>query len=394
MPARSAALRTERPRRIAIVHSFYSQRTPSGENVVVHSHADALREAGHTVTVVAQHAEDREARRAYPVEAAVSAAFGFGPSPLRALQEFAPDVVHVHNLFPNFGTRWLRHWDGPLVATIHNFRPVCSNGYLFRDGHVCTLCLDRSSWQAVKHRCFHDSPVATAPVAWRTRRGVPGDAVMSRADATIVLSERARALYRDTGYPDARMHLLPNFADDPYGELPAGQPAGWLYAGRISAEKGIVELATCWPADEQLDVAGYGPQEDSLRELGAEGVKVLGKLEPAELGRVRPGYEALVIPSLWFEGAPMVLVEALATGLPVVALDGSGAADTVRAYGVGAVVPRPLTTDGLRAAFAQIRAGGAQLRRHCRDVFEANFTKQVWLRATEAVYDKVLAAPR
>jgi glycosyltransferase involved in cell wall biosynthesis len=137
-------VRTDRPRRIAIVHSFYSHRTPSGENVVVQAQVDALREAGHDVELVAQCAEEREARRSYPLEAAATAASGIGPSPVRQLQRFGPDVVHVHNLFPNFGTRWLRRWRGPLVATLHNFRPVCSNGYLFRDGHVCTLCIDSS----------------------------------------------------------------------------------------------------------------------------------------------------------------------------------------------------------------------------------------------------------
>lgn len=389
-------MRTDRPRRIAIVHSFYSHRTPSGENVVVQAQVDALREAGHDVELVAQRAEEREARRSYPLEAAATAASGIGPSPVRQLQRFGPDVVHVHNLFPNFGTRWLRRWRGPLVATLHNFRPVCSNGYLFRDGHVCTLCIDSSSLQAVRHKCFHDSAVATAPVAWRTRRGVSGDPVLNRADVTIVLSERARDIFTANGYPLDRMQLVPNFTDDPYGALPAERPpGGFLYAGRISAEKGVLGLAASWPGEEQLDVAGYGPQEDELRAAAGPSVRLLGRVDPEELARARPGYEALLIPSLWFEGAPLVFVEALAAGLPVIALEGSGAADSVLAHGVGTTVPRPLTEAALRAALAGIRAGGASLRQHCRDVYAQHFSKQTWVRATEAVYDRAVAeAPR
>jgi glycosyltransferase involved in cell wall biosynthesis len=384
-------VRTDRPRRIAIVHSFYSRRTPSGENVVVEAQLDALTQAGHTVELVAQRAEDREASRTYPLQAAATAASGFGPSPIAELERFRPDVVHVHNLFPNFGTRWLRHWPGPIVATLHNFRPLCSNGYLFRDGEVCTLCVDGSSVNAVRHKCFHDSAIATAPVAWRTRRGVPGDAVLSRADATIVLSERSQEIFLANGYDAERMHLVPNFADDPYGDQPAtDHPSTWLFAGRISAEKGILGLAAAWPAEETLDVAGYGPQTAELRAASGPSVRLLGGVEPGELARIRPGYEALIIPSLWFEGAPLVFVEALAAGLPVIALAGSGAADSVAAHGVGVVVPRPLTADGVRAAMAEVRHGGAALRKHCREVYARHFAKDVWVRATEAVYDQVL----
>src|SRR5688572_988933 len=131
--------------RIALVHSYYSSRVPSGENNVVDAQAQALRSAGHDVVVVAQSTNHRMRRRTYSLEAAVTVATGIGPSPLRALREFAPDVVHLHNLFPNFGRRWLREYDGPLVATMHNYRPLCPAATLFRDGGVCTECPDRRS---------------------------------------------------------------------------------------------------------------------------------------------------------------------------------------------------------------------------------------------------------
>ena len=80
-------------------------------------------------------------RRTYPLEAAATVATGLGPSPIEQLRRFRPDVVHVHNLFPNFGKRWLRTWDGPMVATMHNYRPICPAATLFRDGRVCRDCL-------------------------------------------------------------------------------------------------------------------------------------------------------------------------------------------------------------------------------------------------------------
>src|SRR4051812_31099182 len=75
--------------------------------------------------------------RAAKLGAAFAVASGYGASPLSALSRFKPDVVHVHNLFPNWAWRWLNEWDGPLVATLHNFRPLCAAGTLFRDDHNC-----------------------------------------------------------------------------------------------------------------------------------------------------------------------------------------------------------------------------------------------------------------
>ncbi len=126
--------------RIALVHSFYRSDAPSGENVVVMLQAEALRTAGHEVLLVSRHTDEEMRSRLYDVRSAVRVATGVGPDPTAQLRRFRPDVVHVHNLFPNFGERLLASWEGPLVATLHNFRPVCANALLFREGQVCTKC--------------------------------------------------------------------------------------------------------------------------------------------------------------------------------------------------------------------------------------------------------------
>ena len=136
--------------RIAVVHSFYSSASPSGENDVVISQVSALRRAGHDVTLIDWHTDVEELTRGYALRAGLQVATGFGPSPLKQLAEFEPDVVHVHNLFPNAGTRWLRHTDFPVVSSLHNYRQVCANGLLYRDGHGCTECV-RSTLHAVQH---------------------------------------------------------------------------------------------------------------------------------------------------------------------------------------------------------------------------------------------------
>src|SRR5919205_1422355 len=113
--------------RIALVHSFYGS-TVSGENAAVVAQADALRRAGHDVLLVAARTDELEGSRFYRLRAGLRVASGRGTSPLEALRAFEPDVVHVHNLFPNFSTNWLRAVDAFVVATVHNYRPMCAAG--------------------------------------------------------------------------------------------------------------------------------------------------------------------------------------------------------------------------------------------------------------------------
>jgi len=156
--------------RIALVHSFYSSQQPSGENQVVVAQVDALREAGHEVLLVARYTDPAIQERGYSVRAALGVATGFGPDPTADLRDFSPDVVHIHNLFPNFGTRWVSRWEGPLVATLHNYRPLCANGLLYRDGHNCTLCPEGDRLASMRYGCYRDSRIATLPLALRNAR--------------------------------------------------------------------------------------------------------------------------------------------------------------------------------------------------------------------------------
>ena len=295
--------------RIAVVHSFYSSRVPSGENQVVLAQVAALREAGHDVALVSRSTDDRLRRATYPVEAALTTITGIGPDPADELRAFRPDVVHVHNLFPNLGTRWLGRWRGTLVATVHNFRPMCATGYLYRDGATCTACPDGDPWAGVRHGCFHDSRVATLPLAWRGRHGAPADPLVRRADILVTLSARARDVYARAGVPEDRIEVVPNFvADTTPVPAPRTPEERFLCVGRLTPEKGVLDLVRSWPAGVGLDIVGDGALADEIRAAAPVGVRLLGSLDNAHLRDRMPGYAGLMIPSRWFEGLP--------TGLP------------------------------------------------------------------------------
>ena len=393
--------------RVGIVHSFYASGQPSGENEAVRDQAHALREAGHEVTVVAVHTDELAGARSYPLQAAATVAGGRGRTPIAALRGFDPDVVHVHNLFPNFARGWVRRWDGPLVATLHNYRPLCAGGTFYRSGETCTKCLDGDRWAALRHGCYRQSRVATAPLAWANRGGAARDPLLLRADRLVVLSDLSRRMYLRSGVDAGRMALIPNFVAEPEppyrpprtpipraascdgGVTNVGGLGGWVFVGRLTVEKGVLELLRRWPADEHLDIVGDGELLAAARAAAPASVHFLGRMDRAELRRRLPGWRGLIFPSRCLEGAPLVEVEALAAGLPVLAFDGSSVAENVRMRGTGAVVSwdRPLPP-----ALTAAGAGFPDLRAHCRRVFEDHFSERTWLRNTLEVYQDALSA--
>ncbi|HSU74260.1 MAG TPA: glycosyltransferase family 4 protein, partial [Terrabacter sp.] len=368
--------------RVALVHSFYSSRQPSGENQVVEQQLAALGRAGVETLLVDQRTDDRERSRLYPVGAALTVATGTGPTPLAALREFAPDVVHVHNLFPNFGRGWVRRWDGPLVAHAHNFRALCPGGSLSRDGRICTECLDRGGTRpAMRHGCYRGSRLQTLPLALSTRFGA--DAVLARADRVIALTEDMRGLYARAGVPATRIDVVPNFI--PATEVPEVGPGGdyWLYVGRLSPEKGILELVRQWPRGRRLVVAGSGILADAVRDVAHDDVELLGHQTREQVRALMAGALGLVFPSRCMEGLGLVALEAIAAGTPVISWAPAPAAALVQELGVGLS-----GSDDVAASLDEAEARFPHLRGRCREVFEAHFTEKVWVDSVLGVYDR------
>lgn len=372
--------------RIAIVHSFYASATPSGENTVVQEQVDALTEAGHDVLLVARRTDSDSQKPLYPLRSAAHVISGQGPDPTHDLRGFRPDLVHLHNLFPNFGTRWLRAWRGPVVATLHNFRPICANGLLFRDGHYCDECPTTSALAAVRYGCYHGSRVASIPLALRNARGPGHDDVLARADAIICLSEQAAAVYRRLAGDSLPIHVVPNGMALAPAEQQKPSNGRWVVVSRLTGEKGVRELVDLWPDGESLDVIGSGPEEEAVRALRRTSVAVLGSMPRGDVLDALPSYEGLVFPSLCLEMQPTVLVEALAAGLPIVALDGSAGADVVRSVPVGMTYR---DRDSLAEALRTTRSLRTQLSAAAQSAFQAGLTRESWVARLEALYVEV-----
>ncbi|AFR30191.1 glycosyltransferase family 4 protein [Arthrobacter sp. Rue61a] len=373
--------------KIAVVHSFYSGAVPSGENNVVEMQVEALRSSGHEVELVDVRTDQLSDKPLYKLRTAVNIISGGGESPLERLNNFSPDVVHVHNLFPNYSTHWLGTWDGPLVATIHNFRPVCAAATLFRDGQTCTKCPQSGHHNAVIHACYKDSKIATLPLAIRSSRGLTHDPVLSRADELVFLSDRALRTYRELGLSPENCTIIPNFVS---GDKRTGTPGAgkhWIYAGRLTQEKGITDLLRNWPSDELLSVFGDGPCLEEAMDLAGSNVTFSGNVPRAVLLSELSAAKGLVLPSSWAEGLPTIYLEALAAALPVVARAGNSAADDISLHEHGVVYSDP---EDVKEAVQVVNDGRELFAEQSLARYKQAYTPDAWVDGVVAVYQKAI----
>jgi len=375
--------------RVALVHNFHGDHLPSGENEVVEAEAAALRRAGVEVAVASVHNDDLARRPLHGVQAAATVATGIGISPLRLLDGFRPDVIHVHSLFPYLGRTWLRKTSVPVVATVHSYRAFCATGYLFRDGEVCTLCADGKPWSGVRYGCYR-SRLATVPLAWANRRGPSSDAVLGAAAKVLVLSERARALMADAGVPAAKLVVDRHFVPDAHRPAcdpdPGGRDAAWLFVGRLTPEKGIDRLVSEWPADVPLRVIGDGPLKGVVEQAaGTKKIELLACRPRAGVLAEMERSFGLVFPSRWYETFGLVYIEALAAGLPTMAFRPTVVADEVEREGTGVVAAWGGVADAVEAGHRDFDG----LRGHCRSLFTERYGEAAFVARRVKLYEEL-----
>lgn len=355
------------------------------------SHARALSHGGHEVELFDVRTDEVEGSPLYRARSAFRVATGRGRSPIEDIRGFGPDIVHVHNLFPNFGTRWVNGVQAPLVVTLHNFRPLCANAVLFRDGQVCTLCPDGHRFSGVRYACYRGSRIATLPLAWANRNGPMSNPLIQRADRIVILSERAREIYRGAGVPDQKLVVWPNFlADDlvTWSSTSPPEAATWLYVGRIGPEKGILRLAEVWPPDRELVVVGDGPDMTTLRRRIADTrIRLLGLRPRAEVLELMQRSVGLVFPSLCFESFPLVYAEAMAAGLPILAWQPNVIADAVEDQGTGMATS---WADDVAAALSRAEDVFPSLRARCRSIFDETMSELAFRARAESLYRSLI----
>lgn len=378
--------------RIAVVHSFYREG-PSGENNLVEAEVRVLREAGHDVQVFSLRTDELAKSKNYAISAGIRVSTGWGPTPKRQLDDFQPDVVQVHNLFPNWSDRWLDEIPQPVVSTLHNFRPLCAAGTLSLNGQFCSLCPTIGSKHAVINACYQESHLKSVPLAIATRRP-DRNRVLKHSDMLVMRSREALKLYQSFIEQDlsSKTAIIPNFIENPQfsgAGTPREAESSWVYVGRLSPEKGVRQMVQNWPDRIPLRIFGSGPLEKELIAAGTrKAITFMGAKPRDEVLMELRKATGLVFPSVWTELAPLSFLEALSVGLPVIAKSGNAAAAEIFSSNCGHVFD---DFSEMEDAIEKTSDDWSALSRNAQDIHRAKYSPEAWLEAITRVYYSVLA---
>jgi len=377
--------------RILLVHNRYRSGAPSGENRVVDQEGDALSALGHEVMRFGRSSDEIE-QWSMAKKASLPARTVWSRETYRdlkaVLREHRPEVVHVHNTFPLLSDAVLhacRDARVPVVATMHNYRLVCSNGMFFRGGTVCHDCTKGLPVRAVVHGCYRESHAATVPVA--LARSLHRQAWRSLVSAYVFISASQRDLHRGLGLaPDrvfVRYNLIPR-----HSRPRVARTSAVVYAGRLHEAKGVRLLMAGWDCYRRkseepglnLIIVGGGPLEDEVAAWASArpSVEMTGTVSGDRCAELISRARAVLLPSVWEETFGLVAVEAMAAGVPPIAA-GHGSFTELITSGVDGVLFSPADPAALALAIADVEKNPEQYEVYgdqARKTYEQRFDPQ------------------
>jgi glycosyltransferase involved in cell wall biosynthesis len=380
--------------KVLVAHNKYQH--PGGEDIVFENEAKLLANSGYDVrTLVVSN----DTIGSYADKVITTVRTAENPRGIalmsRAVDNFRPDIVHIHNFFPLFSPgiyEACRRRGSAVVQTLHNYRPICSNGQLFRDGKTCDLCIQGSPiWGAV-HRCYRRSLIGSVAVARMIAVHRKRRTWLEHVSQFLALSQFARNIFIQAGFPAERIFVKPNFIDDP-GEPEETERKAALFVGRLSHEKGVrllIEASARY--NFPVRIAGDGPELKALRDISHSNVCFLGRLSRDSVLKEMRHAGVVVVPSLWYEGFPMVILEAFASKTPVV-VSSLGALAEIVEQGVNGFQVPPGSSDQLGQCIKSTLENPALARRlglAARRTYLERYTPEANLAAIKCAYSKAV----
>lgn len=359
--------------RVLLLHDPYKpveSGSIGGEDNIAQLEIDVLSSKGHEVIDVRSF-DSGMARKFNQVRAQT---FGSHGSVLDLIEASKPDVIHTHNLNQRSGYKWMESTNIPIVSSIHNYRLFCPSSIAWRSGSPCIECRDHSALRAVVHGCDGARGMLNASRHLIFQRDYPQLSEPRLVVVTSDLMAKVLAPLMDT----TKFRILRSPGNITKSES-LKKRAGWIFAGRFAPEKGVLELIKNWPADEKLDLAGDGPLREEIANqiVNKQNIKLIGTYPPGD-SSIFLRYEGMIFPSTWYEGSPLVVMDCLGAGTPVICTDQSGAAEQVSISKGGFVIAGEMDESAIKIAQAKIREGFSEFSANAVEAVKSEFSLEKW----------------
>ncbi len=403
--------------RILLAHNNYSIK--GGADVFVHEVARVIQQHGHEVAFLAGYEDGiqsewqdyfpkvvdythhkfaavlRFPKLVYSHESRIAAR--------NLIRDFKPDLAHCFSIYTKLTPSILDEFKAagiPVVSSLNDYKHICPNYKLFHHGKVCEACQGRHFGQAIRNRCAHDSLVFSTAVALEAYVHRFLDIYRKNIDLFLFSSEfMARKTEEFWGAESFRWRLLRNPFDSTRFEMSEHVGNYALYFGRHIEEKGVDVLlrAAAIASDIPVYIVGDGPSrgdlENQARGSNLTNVKFMGEKWGKDMDRIIEESRFVVVPSLWHENFPYVVLQAFAMGKPVIGANRGGIPELIqdgeRGYVYDAIDPSQLAAH--MVALGTSDADVCRMGRNAKEYADAEFNDGRFYTRLEKIYSEVLA---
>lgn len=332
----------EKKSKILIVHNYY--QIGGGEDTVMENEKKMLEKHGHEVVLYTRN--NRELSE-MPIWKKMLLPFNtiFNVKTYRDIKKIIMtqgiDIVHVHNTLnlvsPSVYYAAVK-CKKPVVQTIHNYRLLCPSAIFYREGHICEDCLKYGLGCAVRHKCYRGSHIQTLAcvISSKIHRAF---GIYGKLNYICLTEFNKEKLLYLKQIKEEQVYVRPNFTSSwdkilPYEE----RKRQFVYAGRIEEVKGIKVLLKAWEQmgdrAPRLILCGTGPLEEWCKKYMEDHrintIDMLGRVSNQQVKQILSESLSLILPTQWYEGFPMTIIEAYSVGTPVIGSEIGNTGNVIR----------------------------------------------------------------
>ncbi len=312
--------------KIFLAHNYYKYR--GGEDVAFDNQKNLLMSKGHSITEYSRSSLEID-NLFKKAGASFSSLYSFKTykEVEKIIIESKPHIAHIHNIFPLISSsiyNVLYNYKIPIIQTIHNYRFFCANGICLNKGEVCDRC-EVLSFRNLFNDCresdrFYNFLIGLNIYFIRKWN------IYSKIAKFIALSNFVKNKLVKVGINESRITVIRNII--PVSVIKNihrnNNKSYFLYMGRLSKEKGVLELINIFSSLKgiKIKILGDGPLYNDIKKIikrdNIDNIELLGYLDGEEKYQILNAAYALVAPSICYEISPLVIMESFKYGIPVI----------------------------------------------------------------------------
>jgi len=316
------------------------------------------------------------------------------------LKVFKADVAHLHCIYHHQSPSilyTLRDHGIPAVMTAHDLKIACPAYKMLNRTGICERCKDGRVFNVIRHKCIRESTAASVIVAAESALHRSLKTYQRLLTKVVAPSRFYMVKLQEWGIPAEKIVYIPNYVDASLF-TPRYEPGDYfLYFGRLAPEKGVGTLIkAAHAAKVPLKIAGTGPMEQELRALTSSlGSKAdfVGFKSGTALHDLIRNARAVVLPSEWYENAPMSVLESFALGKPVIGANIGGIPEMITPGETGWTYESGNQHDLaelLRTVYPMSDATLTKMGRQAQHIASTKFTHQRYLQDISLLYEKIM----